>query len=91
MENYRELENVYGMLKQLRQKKEYNRTNIKDKRGNLITEEDQIMVRWREYFKELIYMDIQNKLKEEQRRKAHRTGLGKTEVVVPNIYDYTDK
>lgn len=53
-EHFRENQKLfYGTLKQLRKKREYNMMNIKGKDGNIITEEDQIMERWRQYFEEL--------------------------------------
>lgn len=53
-ENYREKQKLFcGTLKQPRQRKQYNMPNIKDKVENIITNEDYVMERWREYFEEV--------------------------------------
>ena len=53
-ENYSENQKLfYSTLKQLRQKKQVQLKNIKDKNGNIIIENEKIMERWREYFEDL--------------------------------------
>ena len=68
--NYRENQKLfYGTLKQMRKKKEYNMMNIKDKEGNIITEEDRIMERWKQYFEELTEAQI-DRTEEREEREA---------------------
>lgn len=50
--NLRENQNLlYGTLKQLRKNNEYNMDNNKDKYGEILMKEDDIVERWRQNFK----------------------------------------
>jgi hypothetical protein len=55
----------YGAIKQIRQKKETTLKNIKDENGNILTREEDIMERWREYFQNLLEEENNPKEREE--------------------------
>lgn len=44
----------FGTMRSMKQKKNLTIKNIKDNRENVIREEEGIMERWREYFKDLL-------------------------------------
>lgn len=76
----------FGTLKNMRQKKTEITINIKDKNGNVIGEEEKIMERWREYFKELLEgKDINMKNRSINQRLQHEIKNMKTEEI--NIED----
>lgn len=53
-DNYTENQKLfYGTLKQLRNTKTFTMKNIKDKNGKVLTEEKDILERWKQYFKDL--------------------------------------
>ena len=52
----------------MKQKKIPTIKNTKDKEENVIVEEDKIMERWREYFKDLLEGHNTNENKSEQKR-----------------------
>lgn len=47
----------YGTIKQMRKKKHATLKNIKDENGKIITHEDKIMERWKQYFQKLLSSD----------------------------------
>ena len=54
-ENYRENQKLfYSTLKQIRKEKECPIKFIKDTTGNIITQKENILERWREYFSDLL-------------------------------------
>lgn len=60
----------YSTLKQLRQKKSFILKNIKDKQGNLLTNEEEIMERWKEYFKEMLEHNKEQEKEKDQERSS---------------------
>lgn len=68
-ESYNENQKLfYNTLKQMRKPKTNMLQNLKDRSGNIITEEASIMERWREYFKDLLEEnEIEENIEEEER------------------------
>jgi uncharacterized protein YukE len=61
----------YSALKQMRKPKTNMLKNVKDKNGNTLTNEEDIIDRWREYFKELLEEDENEILNNEQNNEQH--------------------
>lgn len=60
--NFKENQKFYGILKQLRMKKEYTMQNVKDKDQIAKTEEDKLMARWKQLFEELLIVEDGTKI-----------------------------
>lgn len=64
---------LFGILKNLK-KGILNRTNyIKAKEGKLIEDEKDIMLRWKEYFRELFNTDIMDTIKKMNKNEINST------------------
>ncbi|XP_050511411.1 uncharacterized protein LOC126887736 isoform X2 [Diabrotica virgifera virgifera] len=61
----------YNTLKSMRKPKPNTLKNVKDKNGNILTEENEIMERWREYFEELLEVEQVEGNKIEQNKNQH--------------------
>lgn len=68
----------YGTLKQIRRKKTPRLVNIKDKKGNILTDEKDIMDRWKQYFEELTETN-----NEEQERETRQVRNNERNVIQP--------
>lgn len=74
---------LYRTLKNLRKEKRDPTGNIKDKKGEIITKEDKILRRWKEYFADLLGTGEEQKEEmpeentEEEEREIERTEIVK--------------
>lgn len=57
-----------GILKKVRQKKQYSMINTTGNNGNIITEESEIMDRWRKYFEQLTYSNTVQQKQDKQKK-----------------------
>lgn len=59
----------YKVMKNMRKTKNITNVNIKDEAGNILTEEERIMTRWKEYFRKLLNGEDTQTIKNENKDK----------------------
>lgn len=74
----KEIKNFYKDIKTIRKKKEETTTYIKDKEGNLISTEEEKVIRWRQYFEEILNEGT-NRMQEKDREEISETRTPKNE------------
>lgn len=80
----------YGVIKQMRQKKEVLIKNIKDEQGRVLNEEQEIMERWRGYFMTLLNGE-EIKQDETSENKTNNQETARSETIINVTREEFDK